>query len=148
MKTSTAERLARSDGAFVTAGLAKQNREREKALRRLAKLRATAQAEIDRLIAFLDQSDPYVMTELEDECEDEGAQCEDEGTEHDGREPDLDDEPSLGSCDPSMGGGDQSRWASGGRRDLELDGADSGIGDHDGLLEQVGWQDWTQTVMA
>lgn len=104
--------------------------------------------EIDRLIAFLDASDPYVMNELEEECEDEGAQCEDEGAEHDGREPDVDGEPSLGSIDPSMGGGDQTQWAAGCRRDLELDHAESGIGDRDGLLEQVGQQDWTRTVMA
>ncbi|AND89810.1 hypothetical protein [Bradyrhizobium diazoefficiens] len=114
----------------------------------LARLRKEAAAEITRLIAFLDASDPYVMTELEDECEDEGAQCEDEGAEHDGREPDVDAEPSLGSCDPSMWGGDQTRWASGGRRDLESDPAESGIGDHDGLLEQVGTQDWQQGAMA
>ena len=63
-------------------GLAIQQRERQKTLQRLAKLRKKAAAEIERLIAFLDQSDPYVMTELEDQ--------------HD-REPDHDGEPSLGS---------------------------------------------------
>jgi len=31
---------------------------------------------------------------------------------------------------------------------LELDPAESGIGDHDGLLEQIGYQDWTRTVMG
>ena len=58
--------------------------------------------------------------------------------EHD--EPDAEGEPSLGS----VGGThfDQTRWADGGRRDLELDGAESGIGDLDGLLEQIGSQDW------
>ncbi|WP_280707158.1 hypothetical protein [Bradyrhizobium sp. BR13661] len=60
------------------------------------------------------------MTEVEDECDDEGAQCEDEGAEHDGREPDTDNEPSLGSL---MGwGGDpdnQERWAGGSRDDRE-----------------------------
>jgi hypothetical protein len=40
------------------------------------------------------------------------------------------------------------RWASGGRQDLEQDHAESGIGDHDGLLEQIGWRDWQHTVMA
>jgi hypothetical protein len=35
----------------------------------------------------------------------------------------------------------QERWASGGRRDLEQDGAESGIGDQDGLDEQIGPQD-------
>lgn len=132
----------------ILHGLAIQQRERARALSDLARLRKEASAEITRLIAFLDASDPYVMTELEDECEDEGAQCEDEGAEHDGREPDVDDEPSLGSCDPSMGNGDQTRWATGSRRDLELDGAESGIGDLDGLLEQVGTRDWQQGAMA
>jgi hypothetical protein len=132
----------------ILSGLAIQQRAREAALRRLRRLRKEASAEITRLIAFLDASDPYVMTELEDECEDEGAQCEDEGAEHDGREPDVDNEPSLGSCDPSMGAGDQTRWAAGNRRDLELDHAESGIGDMDGLLELTGWKDWQQTVMA
>jgi hypothetical protein len=37
---------------------------------------------------------------------------------------------------------DQTRWAGGDRRDLELDAAESGIGDYEGLLEQVGSQDW------
>ncbi|MET4721689.1 hypothetical protein ABIF63_005795 [Bradyrhizobium japonicum] len=100
------------------------------------------------LTDWLDQMDPYVMSGLEDECEDEGAQCEDEGAEHDGREPDVDDEPSLGSCDPSMGGGDQTWWATGSRRDLELDHAESGIGDLDGLLEQAGTRDWQQGATA
>jgi hypothetical protein len=142
-----AERPADSAGEFA-ARLAIQQRERAKSLTRLARLRKKARAEIERLIAFLDQSDEYVMTELEDACEDEGSQCEDEGAEHDGREPDVDSEPSLGSIDPSMCGGDQTRWATGGRRDLELDHSESGIGDHDGLLEQVGWHDWQHTVMA
>jgi hypothetical protein len=96
----------------ILSGLAIQERERETSLQRLARLRKEASAEIDRLIAFLDQSDPYVMTELEEECEDEGAQCEDEGAEHDGREPNVDDEPSL--CGVTVTPGD-------GGRDLEAD---------------------------
>ncbi|WP_187434963.1 hypothetical protein [Bradyrhizobium cytisi] len=36
-----------------------------KALNDLARLREEASAEIERLIAFLDASDPYVMTGLE-----------------------------------------------------------------------------------
>lgn len=135
----------------ISSGLAIQQRLRATALSDLARLRKEARAEIGRLISFLDQSDPYVMTELEDECEDEGAQCEggggEEGCEDEGADT-SDREPSLGSCDPSMGGGDQTRWAAGDRRDLELDHAESGIADHDGLLEQVGWQDWQHTVMA
>ncbi|UPJ31021.1 hypothetical protein [Bradyrhizobium sp. CW1] len=135
----------------ILSGLGIQQRERQASLHTLARLRKEASAEITRLIAFLDQSDPYVMTELEDECEDEGAQCDggggEEGCEDEGADT-SDREPSLGSCDPSMGGGDQTRWAAGDRRDLEDDPTESGIGDHDGLLEQVGWQDWMHTVMA
>ena len=60
------QRPADSSGELV-ARLAIQQRTRETALRRLRKLRKKAEAEIDRLIAFLDQSDEYVMTELEDD---------------------------------------------------------------------------------
>ncbi len=48
-------------------------------------------------------------------------------------------EPALGSLD---GQTNQTRWAAGGRRDFELDGAESGIGDLDGMLEQIGANDW------
>ena len=60
-------------------------------------------------------------------------------------EPDLCDEPSLGSLD---GKDDQTAWAAGGRCDRELDLAESGIGDADGLHEQVGTQDWQQGSMG
>ena len=50
-------------------------------------------------------------------------------------------EPSLGSLDHDHHP-NQENWAMGDRRDLELDGAESGIGDIDGLLEQVGPRDW------
>jgi hypothetical protein len=42
-------------------------------------------------------------------------------------------EPSLGS----VGEDDQQRWAAGDRRDIELDDAEAGIADQDGLDEQV-----------
>jgi hypothetical protein len=50
-----------------------------------------------------------------------------------------DDEPSFGGCDHHHS---QELWAMDDRRDLEQDGGESGIGDRDGLLEQVGSQDW------
>lgn len=85
-----------------------------------------------RLIAFLDASDEYVMTEREyDDCDREDCF--------------EDDEPYLGSLD---GHYSQERWASGGSDDLEQDLAESGIADLDGLLEQVGTQDWQQGAMA
>ncbi|MHC2332812.1 hypothetical protein [Bradyrhizobium sp. USDA 4454] len=50
----------------------------------------------------------------------------------------ADIEPSLGSLDQNDS---QERWAAGGKRDLEGDPAESGIGDYDGLLEQAGMKD-------
>ena len=81
--------------------LARQQRERERALRRVAKLRRKASDEIDRLLAFLDASDPYVSTELEQEDGDD--------------EPEGHEEPSLGSfdrmTDQSKAWRQQSLWA-------------------------------------
>ncbi len=67
----------------LETGLAVQQRERERALRKLTRLRKKASAEIERLLAFLDQSDEYVMTERE---------LEEEGD-------DADHEPALGAFD-------------------------------------------------
>ena len=78
--------MARADSHNTTnlSELARQQAERLQAVDVLKRLRREARAEIDRLIAFLDQSDTYVMTELEDD---------------DDREELGDDEPSLGSFD-------------------------------------------------
>lgn len=69
----------------------------------------------------------------------------------------ADHEPSLGSLErhPSPLGwaagshpiGSQENWASGGTRDLEEECV-TGIGDHDGLLEQIGSEDWRRGGMA
>lgn len=69
----------------------------------------------------------------------------------------ADHEPSLGSVERHGSGlgwgpgsnptGDQTRWASGGTGDLE-DECVTGIADHDGLLEQVGSEDWRRGGMA
>ena len=107
-------------------------RQREKAFRRLAKLRKKAPDEIERLLAFLDASDPYAATELEAQADD-GA-CDDDELEPslggvtacdgDPRGTDLEDdvekEPSLGSLDNV----DQSRWSQSSRSDLEQDAGD------------------------
>lgn len=134
---------ADSAGAIMS-GLAIQQRLRATALSDLVRLRKEAAAEINRLIAFIDASDPYVMTELEDDIsadlEDDSPAEDDDPAEDDGSV-----EPSLGSLDHNHS---QERWAAGGRRDLEQDHAESGIADHDGLLEQVGTQDWQQGAMA
>jgi hypothetical protein len=63
---------------------------------------------------------------------------------------DGNDEPSLGWTMQEAGRGEYA----GGLPDLEEqcddegDQSDTGVGDIEGLLEQVGSQDWTQTVMA
>lgn len=74
-----------STGELCTR-LAAQERAREKALKRLAKLRKKAAAEITRLIAFLDASDPYVMTEREDGADD--GPCDTDELEQDLASPD------------------------------------------------------------
>ena len=68
-------------------GLARQQRERVRAQKRVTKLRQKASAEIERLISFLDASDPYAATELEDAIDD--GPCDE----------DSDAEPMLGSFD-------------------------------------------------
>jgi hypothetical protein len=115
-----------------------------------------ARNKIERLIAFLDACDPYVSTELEDHVDDgpiddtelEPSLCGvtvGPGSAEDRELDNSDDEPALGSLDGQM---DQTAWAAGKGRDLELDPAESGIGDHDGLNEQVGTQDWQTGVVA
>jgi hypothetical protein len=145
--------------------LAIQDRRRAATLSALVRLRKEASAEIHRLIAFLDASDPYVMTELEEEDDREevgdsepwlgsldrqkdqtrwGAGCTD-----DAELDTADDEPSLGSIDcHSPEHHSQELWAVGGRSDLEQDDAESGIGDHDRLLEQIGTQGWQHGGMV
>ncbi|MEY9457998.1 hypothetical protein [Bradyrhizobium ottawaense] len=97
------------------------------------------------LTDWLDQIDAYASTELEDDI---SADQEDDDSDEDGdpAENDLEDEPSLGSLGTSEWS-DQTKWAAGNRSDLEdeHDGREpdeSGIGDMEGLLEQVGSQSW------
>jgi hypothetical protein len=108
--------------------------------RAIGKLRKDARDEIDRLIRFLDETDNPMELEPEDEGDD--AELEDDDpAEDDGLR-----EPSLGSVGDVHF--DQRRWAAGDRRDLELDDGEAGIGDYDGLAEQVGSQDWQQAGMG
>jgi hypothetical protein len=149
MKTSTVERAARPAGATIPPGLARQQRERERTLRRLAKLRQKASDEIERLINFLDASDPYTSTEFEEQVDDEpcdtdelemgwtgvtvtspnfpnnGLGDSDESeADYGGREADY--EPSLGSVDgPERGG--QAHWAQGAGGDREEACEDEGV---------------------
>jgi hypothetical protein len=66
---------------------------------------------------------------------------------HEGAEPDEDGEPSLGSLDDQ---GSQEAWSAGDhdRTDAECDPAESGVGDRDGLDEQVPFRDWQNVGMV
>jgi hypothetical protein len=104
----------------------------EQVFQAIGRLRNEARDEIDRLIRFLDNTDNHMELEPEDESDD------------------AEFEPSLGSLDRAS---NQARWAAGCADDTEHehDGREpdeSGIGDYDGLLEQVGSQDWQNGGMA
>jgi hypothetical protein len=78
--------------------------------RRLARLRRKASDEIERLLEFLDASDPYAATEIEIAIDDGPCDTDELEADHDHGEADY--EPSLGSVDgPERGG--QVRWAQG-----------------------------------
>jgi hypothetical protein len=113
----------------------------EEVFQAIGRLRKEARDEIDRLIRFLDESENHMEREPEDEDDTADA------------------EPSLGSFD-RMTNQDKSwrrtsLWAfpavDGEQDDADREDSDpaeeseaSGIGDYDGLLEQVGSQDWQQ----
>jgi hypothetical protein len=145
---------------MLNANLIAQQQGRRDAITTLQKLRREAREEITRLIQFLDQSDLYVMTELEDDDEREQEEREPSlgsvdrainqtrwaaGCTDDAEQDNADAEPSLGSLDHYHS---QERWAAGDRLDMEEDPTEAGIADWEGLLEQVGMRDWTGTVMA
>jgi hypothetical protein len=153
--TTTLERPADSAGALYV----KTPVTPEEIFQAIGRLRKEARDEIDRLIRFLDETDNHMELEPEDEgddAEDEPSLgfldhmfnqtrvCEggsiDAEDEHDGAEPDEDGEPSLGAFE----GHDNQRvaWLVGSVNDYELDPAESGIADYDGLLEQIGAPDW------
>jgi hypothetical protein len=113
----------------------------EQVFQAIGRLRKEARDEVDRLIQFLDKTDDYVSRELEDQVDD--SPCDDNELDGPENEEDEDDglsEPSLGSCgDIHL---DQGRWATGDRSDFEQDDGETGIGDQDGLDEQVPCRDW------
>jgi|GEM_PF-5668192 len=153
MQTTT-EQPARVAGE-ISRQLATQERRAAKARQRVRKLRQIASAEIERLIAFMDETDGYTTTELEEGHDAEpslgfqagdifvGRGCESGGSWHDDREvEDEHDEPSLAAPENQVtapygcllkqrdSSGDQSRWASGECDDREGDGcADDREGD-------------------
>ena len=117
----------------------------EEAFQAIGRLRKEARDEIDRLIRFLDETDNHMEREPDDEAD----------------ESEL--EPSLGSFDRMA---DQSKaWRQSAGElcfsmDAEQDDADnedsdpteeseaSGIGDQDGLDEQVPFRDWQGVGMV
>src|ERR1700720_3391382 len=107
----------------------------EEIFKAIGRLRREAPDEIDRLIRFLDKTDDYVSRELEDSIDDNphDEETDDNGEDNEDADP---AEPSLGSVG-NFAHSNQERWSDGSRRDLEQDDAESGIGDQDGLDEQV-----------
>ncbi|QDM27499.1 hypothetical protein FNL56_16260 [Tardiphaga sp. vice304] len=88
----------------------------EDAFKAIGRLRRAARDEIDRLLAFLDQTDPYMFFELEDAVDD-------------------------GACDEDELDGVNAHLHGEGEDDEEADPSGdeaSGIADMDGLAEQVG----------
>jgi hypothetical protein len=108
--------------------LARQQSRRTQSINALVRLRKEVRDEISRLIQFLDASDEYVMTELEDD-----ADLEEIG----------DSEPSLGSFDRIVNQ-DRSYAQSFGEFipafGAERDDAETGMADADGLREQYSRQ--------
>src|SRR4051812_42080477 len=131
MQTNTAERPARPAGATIPPGLAQQQRDRERALRRLRKPRTKAKDEIERLLAFLDASDldpdlepslGWPITGVRSYGNELGADDLEQEPEHD--EDGADAEPSLGSNELPSGAVSYLQSASRGEIDVE--------GEHDG----------------
>jgi hypothetical protein len=131
----------------------------ERLFRAIGKLRKDAREEIDRLLRFLDETENHMELEDDGDLEEVGDDEPSLGTfdrimdqtkssrqnvyrsgwmdapppidtEQDG----ADAEPALGSLDQHD---NQEQWAAGDRRDREQDGGEPGIGDLDGLQEQI-----------
>ncbi|MBR1231970.1 hypothetical protein [Bradyrhizobium sp. AUGA SZCCT0182] len=125
---------ARSAGAIVNPGLARQQREREKALQRLRKLRTKAADEIDRLLAFLDASDLDPDLEPSLGWTEAGARSygNDQGADDLEAEPEhledgADDEPSLGSHELPSGAVSYLQSYAHGHLDVEEQCDDEGV---------------------
>jgi len=187
-----ANRPERGKDSFSSASAIRQQTKRTrtresnrlaKGMSALARLREEAAVEIERLIGFLDETEPD--PDLEDDGDDEpslgsiedhpnpyrdgtdypgcgrdqsrwagGSTDDREGDEHDGREPDDDEggEAEREDCEPSLGWTTTEaccgRYAGAvaGAIDLEedagsmreIDPAENGVADSDGLLEQCG----------
>jgi hypothetical protein len=147
--------MAQADGVHSTPSLyLPTDMTPEEIFRAIDKLRKDARDEIFRLIEFLDKTDDYVSRELEQQ----------DGND----EPEGHDEPSLGSFDRMTN--QEKSWRTVDRNpdlygwshgiDNEQDHCDhedddpaelseaSGIGDQDGLDEQVPFSDWQNVGMV
>jgi hypothetical protein len=152
----------------VSAGLLGQEATRLQTIRTLGRLRREARDEISRLIQFLDASDEYVMSELEEEDERESVGDEEPSLgsfdqvtnqeksyltgycEVDAEFDTADDEPSLAST-AGHERDNQERWTEGNVDDREGDGcADDREGDeleyggeavHENDEPSLGWTD-------
>jgi hypothetical protein len=136
----------------------------EQLFRAIGRLRKEARDEIDRLVRFLDDTENHMALEPEDEADDSelepslgffdrvvdqskawqqrGEFCSGDDAEQD----EADAEPSLGSVGNMHF--NQETWAARKPNDRELDDAESGIGDQDGLDEQVPFRDWQRAGMV
>ena len=123
--------MAQADCVFITPptdasrlqNIAEQEAARQASIALVRQLRREAGAEIERLLAFMDASDTYVMTELEDDGDQADASYPESGVKvcspmEDDEDSDVDED-----SDPAE------------------ESEPSGIGDYDGLLEQLGSQD-------
>ena len=100
--TNTSARSPADSTHALETGLAIQQRERETALQEVARLRKEASAEIKRLLAFLDASDPYAATELEENGDEADAAYPEGGRQYGPLSPNEDDE-DTGDAEPSLG---------------------------------------------
>lgn len=150
--STTQERPAESAGALYR----RTDISPENFFQALGRVRRAARDEIERLIDWLDTTIDCDQDAAVDDgpCDDDSDAEPSLGSfdrmsnqikawayrwgDTDAELDHADDEP-LGSLDGKV---DQTAWAAGNPSDAELDGAESGIADHDGLIEQVGSQDW------
>jgi hypothetical protein len=106
-----------------------QEAARQASLQLVRRLRREARDEIEKLIAFLDYSDDYAMTELEDAVDDTG--CDE----------DTDKEGSLGSSNSV----DQTRWLNAGSGEIDAENEHDGAepedehGDRADYEPSLGW---------
>jgi hypothetical protein len=127
----------KTGNATIPSGLLQQERDRQTALKTIARLRREAAEEIEKLLNFLDASDQYVTTELENDGDQNDASYPTSGSHcahpmEDDEEDGTETEPSLASVhdhpngyydgtDKSGRRRSQENWAGGNSDDCEGD---------------------------